>query len=160
MDVIVQRPALDPHDFQTVRQLYGEAQQWARHYEAMVVNGNVLIISASLMFLGLAFSDKVAEPIRILVLSVPVAMSIIGLLLTNTLFKLYATTIKRMIRLENILGCYDGSRFGDVDGEGSLLPEFLMATTIVKPASVRFFIHLYGGVLLPAYLALQAFQLL
>jgi len=41
----------------TARQLHGEAQSRARHYELLMGNANVLIISAAMIFLGLAMGD-------------------------------------------------------------------------------------------------------
>jgi uncharacterized membrane protein (DUF485 family) len=87
-----------------VPQLYSEAQNWSRHYEQLIVNANVFIVSASLIFVGLAFGDKVTSAQAVGLMAIPVAMTLIGIALTKTLFNLYAGCIKRMIRLENLLG--------------------------------------------------------
>jgi hypothetical protein len=76
-------PQLSETDLETVRQLYTEAQNWARHYELMVVNTNVLLISASSIYIGNALGDK---PDRAaMVLGIPMVMSLIGFVLTSTL---------------------------------------------------------------------------
>lgn len=141
MDILTERPSLDDHDFNTIRHMYGEAQQWARHYEGMVVNANVLVVSASLIFLGLAFDREIPVNQGVVILTVPLVMSVIGIFLTKMLFKLYSDCISRMIRLENLLNCYDTKKYEHIDDQGSLLPAFL--TEISKPASVRFFERLY-----------------
>lgn len=142
MTTLKKRPSLDEHDFNTIRQMYTEAQQWARHYEGMVVNANVLVVSASLIFLGLAFDKDLPITQCVIILTVPLIMSIIGIFLTKMLYKLYRDCISRMIRLENLLNCYDAERFDPIDHKGPLLPEELKE--IIKPASVRFFQRLYG----------------
>lgn len=136
------RPSLDVHDFATVRQLYSEAQQWARHYEMLVVNVNVLLISASLIFLGLALGkDTVISEYSLWILGAALVMTVLGSLLTEILYRLYATCIHRLIRLENLLNCYDSERFNSIDGAGSLLRASMMR--VKKPASVRFFLWMY-----------------
>lgn len=154
---ITTRPNLDEHDFATVRQLYSEAQQWTRHYESLVVNANVLLVSASLIFVGLAFGDKVSNMQAALILGVPLLMATAGVLLTQTLFRLYATCIERMIRLENLLSCYDGTRFAGIDDGGPLLSTSLMALPVRRPASVKFFNWLYV-LLMVSYLSLMVIK--
>ncbi len=159
MKVLVDRPMLDLHDFNTVRQLYSESQQWARHYEGMIVNANVLIISASLVFVGLAFNERMTPIFSALILSIAVIMSLFGYALTKMLFRLYADCIERMIRYENIMNCYDINRFDMVDGLGALLPHTLMSLPVEPPASVKFFERLYY-MLTTAYMAFVALQLI
>lgn len=141
MHILTERPSIDEHDFSTIRQLYGEAQQWARHYEAMVVNANVLVVSASLIILGLAFDIDVPFKQGVIILIVPLVMSGIGIFLTKMLFNLYCDCISRMIRFENLLNCYDIKRYEKIDSQGSLLPQEL--SVISKPESVKFFERLY-----------------
>lgn len=147
------RPNLDEHDFATVRQLYSEAQQWTRHYESLVVNANVLLISASLIFVGLAFGNNVSTAEAVMILGISLMMTIVGIALTQTLFGLYASCIERMIRLEHLLDCYDGDKFADIDGKGPLLAKALAVLPVRRPASVRFFFGLYV-LLIVSYLAL------
>jgi len=141
MKILNERPSLDEHDFNTVRQMYSEAQQWTRHYEGMVVNTNVLVVSASLIFMGLAFDKDISISQGAMILMVPLVMSIIGIFLTKMLFKLYGDCIRRMIRLENLLNCYAVDKYEKIDSQGPLLPVFL--TEISKPSSVNFFERLY-----------------
>lgn len=144
MEPITSRPPLDDHDLATVRQMYGEAQNWTRHYEQLIVNGNVLIVSACLIFVGLAFGDKVTALQASALMIIPFGMTIIGITLTNTLFNLYAVCIQRMLRLENLLGCFDPHRFDAIDKAGPLLPREFMTLPVKRPTSVRFFIGMHG----------------
>lgn len=137
MEILTERPSLDDHDFGTIRQMCGEAQQWARHYTGMVVNANVLVVTASLIFLGLAFDEGTPVNQSVMILIVPFVMSIFGLFLTKMLYKLYCDCISRMIRLENLLNCYDAKKYEKIDNRSSLLLVYL--TEISKPASVSFF---------------------
>lgn len=151
------RPPLDDHDVTTVRQLYSEAQNWTRHYEQLIVNANVLIVSACLIFVGLAFGDKVSATQAIALMIIPIGMAVIGVVLTRTLFNLYAVCIERMVRLENLLGCFDGAKFQSVDGQGPLLPIDFMTLPVNKPTSVRFFIGMHG-LLIVAYIGIAALK--
>jgi hypothetical protein len=137
------RPNLDAHDFETVRQIYSEAQQWTRHYESLIVNANVLLITASLIFVGVAFDDGVTTVQSTVMLVIPILMSAVGLALTQTLFRLYADCIERMIRMEHLLNCYDPNRFSAGDGQGSLLYADMGRIPVRRPASVMFFIWFY-----------------
>jgi len=141
MNILTERPSFDEHDFDTIRQMYGEAQQWARHYIGMVVNANVLVVSVSLIFFGLAFDKSISVNQSVMVLVIPLVMSVFGMFLTNMLYKLYCDCISRMIRLENLLNCYDAKKYEGIDNQGSLLPIFL--TEVSKPPSVSFFQRLY-----------------
>ena len=141
---ITSRPTLDEHDFATVRQLYTEAQNWTRHYEQLIVNANVLIVSAALIFVGLAFGDKVSSFQARIILAIPVLMSVVGIVLTQTLFNLYAACIKRLIRLENLLGCFDSAKYDVIDHAGSLLSPQLIKLPVTRPTSVRFFLGLHA----------------
>jgi hypothetical protein len=140
---ITSRPLLDDHDIATVRQLYSEAQNWTRHYEQLIVNANVLIVSACLIFVGLAFGDKVTASQSLALMAIPIGMAVIGIVLTRTLFNLYAACIERMIRLEDILGCFDSTKLQQIDGKGPLLSVELMALPVKAPTSVRFFIGMH-----------------
>ncbi len=140
---ITSRPPLDDFDVSTIRQLYSEAQNWSRHYEQLIVNANMLIISACLIFVGLAFGDKVTARQAFALLTIPFVMGGLGIVLTETLFNLYATCIKRMIRLENLLGCFSESKFQTIDGNGPLLPLDLASLPIRRPTSVRFFLGIH-----------------
>jgi hypothetical protein len=144
---------IDADDLATVRQLYTESQNWTRHYEQLVVNANVLIVSASLIFVGLAFGDKISGLQASLILAVPILMSLVGLGLTETLFKLYASCILRLVRLENLMGCYDASRFDSIDRSGPLLPREMLYLPGLRPTSVKFFLMLHS-LLMVAYLCL------
>lgn len=112
---------LDDRDVETIRQLYTEAQNWTRHYEQLIVNANVLLVSASLIFVGLAFGDKVSTLQARIILAIPMLMTFAGFALTETLFNLYASCIARLIRLETLLGCFDATRFEAIDNGGPLL---------------------------------------
>lgn len=145
--IMTERPALDSHDIQTIRDLYGQAQNWTRHYETMIVSTNVLLISASSLFVGLAFRDATGFRKVAAFLCVPILLSLIGIVLTRTLFKLYALSIERLIRLENLLNCYDGSKMEAIDGRGPLLPPILMTLPVRVPASARFFFALHSALI-------------
>ena len=149
--------ALDERDVQTIRQLYTEAQNWTRHYEQLTVNANVLLVSAALIFVGLAYGDKVSTLQARIILAIPVLMSIAGIVLTQTLFNLYAACIERMIRLETLLGCFDAAKFDTIDKGGSLLSQALTKLPVSHPTSVRFFLGLHV-LLIGAYLALTALK--
>jgi len=140
---IISTLPLDEQDVSTVRQLYSEAQNWTRHYEQLIVNANVLIVSACLIFVGLAFGDKVTPAQAVGLMAIPIGMTLIGIALTKTLFNLYAACIERMIRLENLLGCFSPAKFETVDGLGPLLSIDLMKLPVKLPTSVRFFIGLH-----------------
>ncbi|WP_144290387.1 hypothetical protein [Chitinilyticum litopenaei] len=156
--MILDRVALDECDAATVRQLYGEAQNWARHYEQLVVNANVLIVSACLIFVGLAFGEKISTAQSLMIIAIPVFMGIVGIVMTNTLFNLYAKCIERMIRFENFLGCFSEGRWQRIDGGGALLSPDLMALPVNKPTSVRFFLGMHG-VLIASYVLLVGVKL-
>jgi hypothetical protein len=143
MNVLKERPALDEHDFQTVRQVYSEAQQWARHYEMLIVNMNVMLISSGVILLGLGIGESATRRGGLIVI-VACALALIGVLLTWTLFRLYGSCIRRMARVENLLNCFDGERFNRIDAAGSLLPIELARLPIPLPASVKFFMSLHG----------------
>jgi hypothetical protein len=142
--IMTTRPNLDEHDFKTVRELYAHAQNWARHYETMIVSTNVLLISASSLFVGLALRDATGFTKVAALLCVPILMSLIGIVLTRTIFRLYAISIERLIRLENLLNCYDGTKMEEIDGAGPLLPPLLMALPVRVPTSARFFFMLHS----------------
>lgn len=144
-------------DVETVRQLYTEAQNWTRHYEQLIVNANVLLVSASLIFVGLAFGDKVSTVQARIVLSIPMLMSFAGFALTETLFNLYALCISRLIRLETLLGCFDPIKFGAIDDGGPLLSPTMAQLPVLRPTSVRFFLGLHV-LLVGAYVALLALK--
>ncbi|MCV2350247.1 hypothetical protein [Paucibacter sp. Y2R2-4] len=150
---------LDERDLATVRQLYSEAQNWTRHYEQLIVNANVLIVSACLIFVGLAFGDKVTLTQALAMMAIPIGMAVIGMVLTQTLFKLYAACIERMIRFERLLGCFDASKFQSVDHQGPLLSVDLMALPVKAPTSVRFFIGMHGFLIL-AYFGIAGLKCL
>jgi hypothetical protein len=92
----------------------------------MIVNSNVLIISTSLVFVGLAFGERVLPFQAKVILIIPTIIGIVGIALTQTLFKLYAACIERLIRFEKLLGCFDPIKFNFIDQNGSLLPLSLM----------------------------------
>ena len=142
-DILRARPGLDDHDFHTLRDLYAQAQNWARHYETLVVSTNVLLISASSVFVGLALKDSVSLRRALAFLAVPMILALVGLALTRTLFSLYAACIERLIRYENLLNCYDDTKLTTVDGVGSFLEPSLHRLPVRQPASVRFFIYLH-----------------
>lgn len=134
---------LGEHDVATVRQLYGEAQNWSRHYEQLIVNANVLIVSACLIFVGLAQGEKATRLESLGLLAVPVAMGVVGVFMTKMLFNLYRHCIARMVRYERLLGCYDPARTAVVGEHEALLPLALADGHADMPASVRFFIGLH-----------------
>lgn len=146
---------------QLVRQLYGEAQQWARHYEALLVQANVLIVPVALGFLGFAFAtDKASQIERATAIVVSAMMAALGFLLVRMLFGLYATTIERMIRLERSLGCFDADVGNRLDGGGALLADDLAVLPVKEPPSVRFFKNVYrtlAGLIPIAFLYLMLF---
>lgn len=144
-------------DLATVRQLYGEVQNWTRHYEQLIVNANVLIVSASLIFVGLAFGDKVSRAESLALLVVPTFMAVAGIAMTLILFNLYALCIERLIRLESLLGCNDAERMAAIDGLGPLVPAQLHALPVQRPTSVRFFIGLHL-MLMASYTVLAIFK--
>lgn len=148
---------LNENDLATVRQLYGEAQNWTRHYEQLIVNANVLIVSACLIFVGIAFGEKVGAFQAMALMAIPVGMGVIGIVLTRTLFNLYAACIVRMIRLETLLGCFDGKKLQAIDGQGPLLSEDLKALPVKAPTSVRFFIGMHALLIL-AYLGIAGLK--
>lgn len=157
MSVADPRRSLADADLATVRQLYGEVQNWTRHYEQLIVNANVLIVSASLIFVGLAFGEKVSRTESLALLVVPTVMAVAGIAMTLTLFNLYALCIERLIRLESLLGCNDSERMAAIDGLGPLVPAQLHAKPVQQPTSVRFFIGLHL-LLLASYMALAFFK--
>jgi cytochrome c biogenesis protein CcdA len=128
----------------TVRQLYSEAQNWTRHYEALLVNAGVFIVTISLGFLAFAFSEKAGTFERYLAIGVPILLSSVGLALVRTLFKRYAISIERLIRYERILGCFDPVVGKALDGGEALLPDFLQRVPISQPPSVRFFYFVFA----------------
>jgi hypothetical protein len=132
---------LSEADLATVRQLYGETQNWTRHYEQLIVNANVLIVSASLIFVGFAFSDKASRTESVALLVIPIFLAAAGIAMTLTFFNLYAVCIERLIRFESLLGCNDAERMAAIDGKGPLIPLQLHALPVQKPTSVRFFIY-------------------
>ena len=146
---------LDERDVETIRQLYTEAQNWTRHYEQLVVNANVLLVSAALIFVGVAFGERVSTVQARVMLAIPVLMSGAGIALTQTLFNLYAACIERLIRLERLLGCFDSAKFNAIDGGGALLSQELMKLPVRHPTSVRFFLSLHV-LLIGVYVALTA----
>jgi|HigsolmetaAR202D_1030399.scaffolds.fasta_scaffold42583_1 hypothetical protein len=141
-----------------IDRLYVEAQQWARHYEALLVNTNVFIVTISLAFLGIAFSDKVAGVVRSLAMMVPIVLCIVGLALVWTLFTLYAQCVERLIRYERAMGCFDEEVGNGLDGAGSLLPLELSKLPVKRPPSVHFFNWTYL-ILLAVFLTLMVWSL-
>lgn len=149
------RPHLDEHDVTTLRQLYSEAHNWARHYQETIVNTNVMMISAQLIFFGLLLDRDVNSAAvigRALALA-PIALGLIGILLTLTLFRLYRRVVGRMVRCENLLNCFDDKKLRDFDDMGSLLDPRLMR--VEMPPTVKFFGAVYV-VLIIAYVFLFA----
>lgn len=136
-------PLSEP-DLSTVRQLYTEVQNWTRHYEQLIVNANVLIVSSSLILLGLAFGEKISLGESYALFAIPLLMAGVGATITITLFRLYALCIVRLIRLEKLLGCDDAQRFAALDGQGALIPAELHQLPVSKPTSVTFFLGLYA----------------
>lgn len=151
MRVLTERPKLDDHDFETVRLLYGQAQQWARHYDQMVVSANVLLVSASLIFLGLAMDPVKSHGAPALVLLIPAVMTVVGFLLTHILYIRYSGSIGHIIHFENLLNVFDEQRFAINSGDGSLLPKSLMQIT--RTPSIVFFEVLHS-LLLVVYFVL------
>lgn len=77
-------------------------------------------------------------------------MAPVGFVLTQTLFNLYAVCVRRLIRLENLMNCYDFDRFDAIDGAGPLLELSMMKLPVRRPTSVRFFLglqFLFAGVI-------------
>lgn len=139
--------------FVLIRQLYAEAEQWARHYEALLVQANVFIVPIVLGFVAFAFStERAGLPERVAALLFAVFMAVLGYLLVRMLFRLYAQTIERMIGFETTLGCYDEDKGRRLGASGSLLPPIMARLPVVEPPSVRFFRHIYQAlaVLLPS----------
>jgi hypothetical protein len=155
IEPLTMRPELGEHDFATIRQLYSEAQLWTRHYEMLIINANVMLISASLIFVGIAFTDRVGPRKTALILSAPVLMALVGMVLTRTLFGPYGGCLRRLIRLENLLNCYDETKLSGLDDNGSMLETSLMSLPVALPMSARFFVGLYM-LLMIIYLALIA----
>ena len=153
MNVDNDQKSLSELDLANVRQLYGEVQNWTRHYEQLIVNANVLIVSASLIFVGMAFGEKVSRWESLALLVVPTFMAVAGIAMTLMLFNLYALGIERLIRLESLLGCNDAERMAAIDGLGPLVPAQLHALPVKLPTSVRFFIGLHL-LLLASYVVL------
>lgn len=149
--------SLDERDVETIRQLYTEAQNWTRHYEQLIVNANVLLVSASLIFVGLAFGENVSTLQARIILAIPILMAFAGLTLTETLFNLYASCIARLIRIETLLGCFDSTRFEAIDNGGPLLSPALAELPVRHPTSARFFLGLHI-LLVGVYLALLALR--
>lgn len=141
----------------TVRQLYGEAQQWTRHYEQLIVNANTLIISAAAIFVGQSLGEHLSAMQSRLVLLVPLAIALVGVVLTQTLFRLYAQCIERLIRYEGLLGCFDVQLGQSLDGQGSLIASSLQQKPVRRPTSVKFFLWLHGLLAL-SYLVLMWFR--
>ena len=138
-----QRPTLDEHDFKTVRELYTQSQLWARHYETLMVSTNVLLVTAASVFSGLALRDDAVLHRVFALFGVPVLMSVVGIFLTRTLFKLCALCIERLIAYENALNCFDSSKLVALPWGGSLVPAALMRLPVRMPASARFFVGLH-----------------
>jgi hypothetical protein len=134
---------LTEFDTATVRQLYTEVQNWARHYEQLIVSANVLIVSAGLVLVGLALDEKVKPLESYTLLIIPAIMALVGFAITIMLFRLYRTCIERIIRLEKLLGCADPLRMSPFDGQGPLVPDSLHRTPIAYPMSVRFFLIMH-----------------
>jgi hypothetical protein len=140
-------------DTELIHKLYGEAQQWARHYESLLVQANVFIIPISLGFLGFAFStEKASQPEKAAAAIASALLAILGFFLLRMLFGLYSVTVERMIRLETILGCFDAEIGNAIDGNGPLLHTELAKLPVTEPPSVRFFKNVYFGLglLLPS----------
>ena len=138
-----ERPNLDEHDFKTLRELYAQAQNWARHYETLTVSTNVFLISASGIFIGLALRDGMPSKRTVALLCTPVLMSLIGLLLTRTLFKLYALCVERLMVYEDALNCYAPAKLSRRTWEGALLPAHLLSLPVRMPASAKLFMSLH-----------------
>ncbi|MCX7897521.1 MAG: hypothetical protein N2441_06575 [Rhodocyclaceae bacterium] len=129
-----------------VRQLYAEAEQWARHYEALLVQTNVLIVPIVLGFVAYAFSSERAVHFeRVAALIIAAFLAVVGFMLVRMLFRLYARTIERMIGFEKTLGCYDEDTGARLGHGGALLPQEMALLPVPEPPSVRFFKHIYGA---------------
>ncbi|MBV8037286.1 hypothetical protein [Roseateles sp.] len=144
-------------DIATVRQLYAEAQQWSRHYEQLLVSANTLIISAALIFVGLAMNEHLTAGQSRGLLIIPLLTAVIGAALTVMLVRLWTKCVERMIRLEGILGCHDEARGQRLDGLGALLPPELRRLPVRWPISGRFFLGLQAALAL-AYLGLMCIR--
>lgn len=141
-------PELTPAQRRNVRQQYTEVQNWTRHYEQLIVNANVLIVTAGLVLFGLAYGEGVNRLERAALMVVPIVMSMVGLTMTQTLFRLYRMCIERLIRLERLMGCHDSESLNRIDGQGALVPEALHSLPIKRPTSVNFFLGLHAVLLL------------
>lgn len=139
---------LNDKTLDTIRQLYGEAQNWARYYEQTIVNAGVLIISACLIFVGLAFGDKATSQQSVWMLGIAGCMNAGGIVLTLTLFRMYAICVERMIRYEDLLDCYDVALMKSIDGKGSLLPVAMQNLPVRRSILVNFFLALHGFLIL------------
>jgi hypothetical protein len=155
MDPTTHRPDLDEHDFKTVRELYSQAQNWTRHYETLLVSTNVLLVSAASLFVGLALRDNQPTQKVLALLGVPVLLSVVGIMLTRTLFKLYASCVKRLIAYEDVLNCFTPLKKLTLPWGASLLPPTLMALPVKLPLSARFFLSLHS-LLIVVYVVLAA----
>jgi hypothetical protein len=138
---------LDPQDLATVRDIYAQAHHWARHYETLVVSTNVLLVSASMVIVSVVFRDAHTFARSAILLVVPILMSAVGFALTGLLFRMYSQTIERLIRIENLLDCYDPARFHAIDGKGPLLPLLLGTLPVRRPITVLFFYYLHGSLI-------------
>ena len=158
IDILQSRPELDDHDFNTIRDLYGQAQNWARHYETLIVSTNTFFVSASTVFIGLSFKEG-STTIRFLPLLItPILMSVIALLLTRSLFSLYANCVLRLILYENLLNCFVPRKIPTTLWNGRLLPTTMAELPVRWPASARFFRVLHISLLVSYVLAALAFQ--
>jgi hypothetical protein len=155
MELTTHRPELDEHDFKTLRELYSQAQNWTRHYETLLVSTNVLLVSAASLFVGLALRDGQPSQKVLALLLVPVLLSVVGLLLTRTLFKLYDSCVQRLIAYENVLNCFAQLKSLSMPWGSSLLPPTMMALPVKLPLSARFFLSLHS-LLIVVYVALAA----
>jgi len=143
MQPSTERPHLDEHDFKTLRELYAQAQNWARHYETLTVSTNVFLMSASGIFIGLALRDGTSSGRSVALFGTPVLMSLIGLLLTRTLFRLYALCVERLMVYEDALNCYAPAKLPTRTWEGALLPAQLLSFPVRMPASTKLFMFLH-----------------
>lgn len=125
--------------------LYNEAQQWARHYEFLIVQTSIFIISISLGFLSYSFSSKDGDSIiKLSSILISFFLTILGFLIIRMLFSLYKTTIERMIDYESILGCYDPDFANEIGfSRKTLLPENLKITPIEESPVFRFFKNIF-----------------
>ncbi|MDT9000596.1 hypothetical protein RQP53_15080 [Paucibacter sp. APW11] len=151
------QPALQEPTLGTVRQLYTEAQQWTRHYEQLIVSGNTVIISAAAVFVGMSMGEQLTALQSRLLLIVPFVLAVVGILLTLMLFRLYASSIARLIRYEGLLGCFDPALGQALDAKGSLLPGEMQRLPVAWPASVRFFVLMHGALAI-GYLVLMVLR--